>query len=60
MKSEISSHFLIRIREREELQASSWERLQTISQAWHPVQRSGMMEMALILITSVLYDELTI
>jgi uncharacterized protein involved in exopolysaccharide biosynthesis len=54
MKSEISSHFLTRIRESEELQASSWERLQTISQAWHPVQRSGMTEMALILIASLL------
>jgi hypothetical protein len=52
MKTEISSHLFIRIREREELQEPSWERLQTISQDWHPVQRSGMMEMALILITS--------
>jgi len=54
MKTEISSHFFIRIREREELQEPSWERLQAISQDWQPVHRSGMMEMALILISSVL------
>jgi hypothetical protein len=48
MKTEISSHFFIRIREREGLQAPSWERLQAISQAWHPVQRSGTMKMALM------------
>jgi hypothetical protein len=48
MKSEISSHFFTRIREREGLQALSWERLHTISQAWHPVQRSGIIEIALI------------
>jgi hypothetical protein len=53
MKTEISSHFFIRIREREGLQEPSWERLQAISQDWHPVQRSGMMEMAPILVTSV-------
>jgi len=52
MKTEISSHFFIRIREREELQEPSWERLQTISQDWHPVHLSGMMEMALIGTTS--------
>jgi hypothetical protein len=48
MKTEISSHFFIRIREREELQEPSWERLHAISQDWHPVQRSGIIEMALI------------
>src|SRR4030042_5039769 len=53
MKTEISSHFFICIREREELQEPSWERLQAISQDWHPVHRSGIMEMALILITSL-------
>jgi hypothetical protein len=54
IKTEISSHFFIRIREREGLQDPSWERLQAISQDWHPVHRSGMMEMALILISSVI------
>jgi len=49
MKTEISSHFFTRIREREELQEPSWERLQTISHDWHPVHRSGMMEIAFIL-----------
>jgi hypothetical protein len=48
MKTEISSHFFIRIREREELQEPSWERLQAISHDWHPVQRSGIIEIALI------------
>ena len=32
MKTDISSHFFMRIREREELQDPSWERLQAISQ----------------------------
>jgi hypothetical protein len=50
MKTEISSHFFIRIREREGLQEPSCERLHTISQDWHPVQRSGMTEIGLILI----------
>jgi len=54
MKTEISSHFFIRIREREELQEPSWKRLQAISQDWQPVHRSGMMVMALILVTSVI------
>jgi hypothetical protein len=53
MKTEISSHFFIRIREKAELQEPSWERLQAISQDWHPVQRSGRIEMALILMTSL-------
>jgi hypothetical protein len=48
MKTEISSHFFIRIREKAELQEPSWERLQTISQDSHPVHRSGIIEMALI------------
>jgi hypothetical protein len=52
MKTEISSHFFIRIREREELHDPSCERLQIISQDWHPVQRSGRMEIALIFMTS--------
>jgi hypothetical protein len=52
MKTDISSHFFICIREREELQEPSWERLQTISQDWHPVHRSGIMEIALILTAS--------
>ncbi len=54
MKTEISSHFFIRIRDREELQEPSCERLQAISQDWQPVHRSGIMEMALILTTSVI------
>ena len=53
MKTEISSHFFARIREREEPQEPSWERLQAISQDWHPVHRSGIIEMALILTSSV-------
>jgi hypothetical protein len=53
MKTEISSHLFIRIREREELQEPSWERLQAISQDWHPVHLSGIMERALIWTTSV-------